>query len=253
MLSERETYEIRILAKEIRELKEANYDSLTWEAAKEKAVSECSQSEDDYFRKMVLLGYFLSEERALTSLEIFLETLPDQIENMKQRARGYSLSRTDRQKLFGEVQSRMADLNPPTNDAEAYDYYQLLIQKVFVTRNLDQLLKAICELSDVLREFYPGAYLDAQIIASNQDKIRTLTSSEDFPLTKKEMAEKTGMGEGEVGLIMSRLAQLGIFEIGKKGRYNIYRYLQSNFETNTLRREWDWLWSCRNSFPSTAK
>jgi hypothetical protein len=166
MLSDKETAEIRGLAKGVRELKEPNYDSITWEAAMEQVVSRNSKNEDDYFRKIALLGYFLNEEQQLADLSIFLESLEQRITDLKRGAIGYAISTAERIKLRQNIESRIAGKEYPTNRDQAYEYYQLLIQKAFTTKTLNQLLRTLCDLSAALREFYPNAYPDAQIIAN---------------------------------------------------------------------------------------
>jgi hypothetical protein len=245
MLSKQEIERVRGLAKEIRELKESNYDVITWQGAIEQVVSESSENEDDYYRKVALLGYFLDEERMIqiTGLSTFLESLPQQVEELKQHANGYFLAASERISLRQKIEEKIAGQEYPKNKSDAYEYYQLLIQKVFTAKTLDQLLLTLCDLSAVLREFYPNAYPDVQILANNHKEIRQLTVAQEATVTKKEIAAATGIGEAAIGLIMSRLAQLGIFEVGKKGRFNTYKYIRSTFDTNTLRKEWDWLWS----------
>ena len=115
MLSEKETAEIRSLAKEIRALKEPNYDAITWEAAIEQVVSVKSDNEDDYFRKIALIRYFLDEERMaqITDLPTFLESLPLRIADLKCRARDYAISTAERFKLRQRIESKMAGQNYP--------------------------------------------------------------------------------------------------------------------------------------------
>jgi len=245
MLSEKETIEIRGLAKEIRVLKEGSYNTITWDAAIEQVVTANCQNEDDYFRKIALLDYFLDERQMekITDLSTFVESLEHQIDNLKCRARGYAVSTAERLKLRQYIESKIAGKEYPTNQDEAYEYYQLLIQKVFTTKTLDQLLLTLCELSAVLQDFYPTAYPDAQIIAKHHKQIRQIVVVTGAPLTKKEIVVETGISLSDVGLIMSRFVQLGIFEAGKNGRFNTYKYVRSTFDTSTLRKEWDWLWS----------
>jgi hypothetical protein len=209
----------------------------------EQVVSRNSKNEDDYFRKIALLGYFLNEEQQLADLSIFLESLEQRITDLKRGAIGYAISTAERIKLRQNIESRIAGKEYPTNRDQAYEYYQLLIQKAFTAKTLDQLLRTLCDLSAVLREFYPNAYPDAQIIANYHKQVRQIVVVTGTPLTKTEIAAATGIGSSDVGLIMSRFVQIGIFEAGKKGRFNTYKYVSSTFDTNTLRKEWDWLWS----------
>jgi hypothetical protein len=162
---------------------------------------------------------------------------------LKHRARGYAITTAERSNLRQVIETKMAGLEYPTNQDEAYEYYQLLIQKTFTAKTLDQLLLTLCDLSAVLQDFYPNAYPDVQIIASHDKEIRQIVEITGSPLTKKEISVATGIDASDLGLIMYRLAQIGIFEIGKKGRINTYQYMRSTFETNALRKEWDWLWS----------
>jgi hypothetical protein len=245
MLSEKETAEIRSLAKEIRALKEPNYDAITWEAAIEQVVSVKSDNEDDYFRKIALIGYFLDEERMaqITDLPTFLESLPLRIADLKRRARDYAISTAERLKLRKNIDCKLANSKFPTNDKEAEKHYQLLIQKAFTCVSLDQLLSVLCDLSAVLQEFYPKAYPDAHIIAKHHKKIPQIAEIAGTPLTKKEISATTEIDQDDLGLIMYRFAQLGIFKAGKKGRFNTYQYVSSTIDTNILRKEWHWLWS----------
>ena len=245
VLSELEIERVRKLAKEIRKLKESDYDAITWEGAIQQVLSVNIENEEDLFKTTVLLDYFLDEERMskIVNLSIFLESLPEQIEELKHHANGYALDAFELVSLRQRIEQKIAGLEYPRNQNEAYHYYQLLIQRVFSVETLDQLLQALTDLSTVLNEFYPTVYPDVKVIAENSKEIRQLATPTDAPLTKKEMAAATGIPAAAIGLIMSRLAQLGIFEVRKNGRFNTYRFVRSDFETNLLRKKWDWLWS----------
>ena len=56
--------------------------------------------------------------------------------------------------------------------------------------------------------------------------------------TKKELLKITGI---DVGYFMAKMCDIGVFEKRKRGRENLYVYKKDNYDTNLLRKEWEWL------------
>jgi hypothetical protein len=243
MLSESEVAEVRGLAAAIRTIKERNYDAITWEKAIDQVVREKTTSDAEYFRKTALLDYFLNESQQLSSLSIFLEGLDENILNRQQRAAGYAITDTERVELRQKIERRLIDLGDPADERAAFEYYQLLIDKVFTSATIDDLFSSLAELSSVLKRFFPQAFPEASMLvahASNLDAIIRATSG---GATKKHISAEIGIDVDAVGLLMHRLTQIGVFTVSKRGRQNEYFFKGTALDVNALRREWGWLWS----------
>ncbi len=243
MISDKEITEIRQLAAKIRKLKEGSYDALTWDVVIKKVVSDSARSKDDFFRKTALLKFFVDEDKQLCSLDEFLDGLDFEIADLKERDKDYAISETERLILKKKIDSYFLHIKYPTDRNGAFDYYQVLIDKVFISKTLTELMSLLCELSVILKEYYPSAFQEVHVFSEFRDKLQDIIDISKEGATKKQIASALGVGVELVGTVMYRLTQLGIFEVGKRGRENVYTYKQSDFDVNVIRKEWTWLWS----------
>ena len=243
MITAEEISETRQLAAKIRKLKEDNYATLTWDEAIKLVVSAHAKSENDSFRKTALLAFFIAEDRKLCSLSDFLEGLDSEIVNLKEHSKNYAITETERVVLSQKITNHLSGKKYPTDKNRAFDYYQILIDKIFISRSLPELMQTLCELAQVLKEFYPGAFPEVHMLVESRDKLQQAIDIAKEPATKKQIAFALGVGVESVGALMCRFTQLGIFEVTKKGRENLYAFKKSDFDVNTIRKEWSWLWS----------
>jgi len=242
MISNIEIDEIRRLASEVRDLKEKNYGNMTWDDAKKHVVSKNSNNEDDFFKKIALLQFFIAEDKQLCSLSVFLDNLDSEIVNLKERSRNYAISEAERLILERKITEYLSFRKFPENKKSAFDYYQVLIDKVFISTTLPELMDSLYELDAVLSEYYPEAFPEIKVLLEYHDNIYKIIEISKDGATKKDIASALGASVESVGAAMHRFTQLGIFEVSKKGRANVYRYKNSQFDVNKIRKEWDWLW-----------
>lgn len=243
MISDKEITEIRQLAAKIRTLKEESYDAITWDVAIKQVVSDSVRSKDDLFRKTALLKFFIAEDKQLYSLSEFLDGLDSEIADLKERDKDYAISETERLALKQKIENYFVRTKYPADKNSAFDYYQVLIDKVFISRTLTELMLSLYELSVILKEYYQSAFQEVHVFSEFRDKLQDIIDISKEGVTKKQIASSSGVGVELVGAVMYRFAQLGIFEVGKKGRENVYTYKQSDFDVNVIRKEWTWLWS----------
>ena len=242
-LPKSEVDEVRRLAVAIRDLKESNYDAITWEQAICQVVRERTASEDAFFRKTALLDFFLNEEQQLSSLGIFLESLDDNILNRRQRESNYSITEEERLEIRQKVELRLVALGRPSDERTAFEYYQLLIDKAFTSSTVADVFSSLVDLAAILREFFPQAYPEAFMLAAQASKMDALLHATKSGRTKKQIAEEVNIDGDTAGLLLSRLSQIGVFAVTKRGRQNEYHFRQTTVDVNALRGEWAWLWS----------
>ncbi len=243
MISNEEVKEIRLLASKVKKLKEENYDALTWDEAIKQVVSAHSRNEDEFFRKIALLEFFIAEDKQLCSLDVFLEGLDSEIQNLKERAKDYAISESERLALKQKISDYFSRTKYPEDKNSAFDYYQVMVDKLFTSNSWSELMLSLYDLSVILKEHYPSTFSEVQMLAEFCDKVQPLIDISKEGATKKQIASALEVSVDLVGTVMHRFTQLGIFELSKKGRANVYTYKKSTFDVNTLRKEWTWLWS----------
>ena len=112
-LTEPELSRIRSIACEIRDLKQSNYDRLTWDAAKAQVTRAHSTSAEQYYRTLALLEYFLDEERALMALPHFLEKAEAIAANLKERDNGYAVDEAERALQRSKIENYLSKSGEP--------------------------------------------------------------------------------------------------------------------------------------------
>lgn len=282
MLSEDEIKEVRRLAKLIRAAKKQNRDAITWQDAIDQVIRENTNNEEDYFRQRALMDFFLDEGRQYKSslvvktkslsnesLENFLDGLDDQlfeemisidfgsnealgrflegldgrVAELKERNQDYCISEEERQRLNDRIEIRLTQIGEPAERDSAFDCYHLLIDKIFVSNCLDDLLSTLWILSDILSKHYPKAFQEVHLFTCLRNRLPSFTEAAKLGITKKDTASLLDITTDTAGLLLYRLTQIGIFDIRKKGRENLYHLEQTDFDVNKLRKEWSWLWS----------
>lgn len=259
ILTQDEISTLRRLAGLIRERKQNAGDAITWDHAIEQVIREYVPDEDGFFRTRALMDFFLNEgkQRRMSlaikpfsslfgtneALERFLEGLDGRIAELKENAGGYLITEAEQRAIGERIDACLARLGEPRDMDSAFDYYQLLIDRIFISDTIEILLSRIMDLSMVLDRHYPDTFPEVQAwgrVASRWPALAAVSANE---ATKKELAAHLDLNPDDIGLVMARLAQIGIVEIRKRGRENLYRFTDIDLDVNRLRKEWTWLWA----------
>ena len=154
-LSQPEIARIREIARRVRIAKERDYDGTTWEQAKLTLAKEASESPDEYYKTLALLEYFLDEGRALCSLQVFLEGVDVSAENLRARDKHYAIDGPERDRIRTKVDAFLNRVGAPSTADTAFDFYQVLIDRVFTSTSYPDLLDTIARLGAALERWYP--------------------------------------------------------------------------------------------------
>lgn len=242
LMSDQELKRIRQLSSLVRELKMNNYDSFTWESAMDKVISENSRNEDDFFRMKALMGYFLNEEGQMQSFTIFMEGLDSRILDLKEKSKNYAISENDRKSLDLKISQILSKVEQPTDAKNAVEFYQLIIDKIFLSNDLDTLFSLLIDFAAVLNQHQINGFNEVHMLITGYQKIDSIIQVTKNGATKKEIVSEVPVSI-DMGLFMNRLVKLGVFNQSKKGRENVYTFIKRDFENNLLRKEWTWLWA----------
>ncbi|NJA04183.1 hypothetical protein ACQE3D_18340 [Methylomonas sp. MS20] len=240
-ISDKELKRVRKIGLQIRTLKTANSDSYTWESAIDKVVSENTKDQDDFFRMKAMMAFFVDESRQMQSLGMFIDSLEDRIIHLKEKSEHYAIREETRQMLDAKISKILDDLAPKISQKNAFDVYQMMIDKIFLTNDLDTLFLWIGKLSSVLAEYFPNAFQEVHGLVVGYQQIEPIVEMAKIGATKKEILAHTRI-EIDPGLFMNRLVKIGIFSQGKRGRENVYVFQSRQFDNNLLRKEWTWLY-----------
>lgn len=242
-LSQSELTRIREVARRVRRVKERDYDGITWEQAKLQVAKEASESTDEYYKTLALLDYFLDEGRALSSLQVFLEGADGIAANLRARDAHYAIAPAERDRIRTKVDAYLSRVGTPSTARAAFDYYQVLIDRVFTSNSYADLLDTIARLGATLERWYPKAFLEAQFIGKSKADLLRLSELASTPMTLASASAAVGHDLSELKQYLHRFIAIGIFSKVKEKREIRYAFLTPNVDVNSLRREWSWLWS----------
>jgi hypothetical protein len=228
------------LAEKIREYKESHYDAITWEKAIDKFVGEATTDNNYGIRLKALLSHYLSpKEKRLQSNEHFLSESDELIKRKKYAEVNYKINTSEKELLVRKFNEEIAKYKTQKLDKRAaFDYYQILIQRIFVSSSIEELRTYFTELDSVLQEYYPKANLDIKnfsVALSNFDTIHKATES------GADLKTISNIIELDAGYFMSKMSEIEIFEKIKQGKKNTYIFKKMEFDTNLLRKMWSWL------------
>jgi hypothetical protein len=243
-LSPTEIARIRDIAERVRRMKEKDYDGITWEQAKLKVANEeASGSTDEHYKILALLDYFLDEERALCSLHVFLESADDIVANLRARDLHYAIGTAEREQIRSKVDAYLNRVGMPSTSEAAFDYYQVLIDRVFTSTTYPNLLDTIARLGATLERWYPKAFLEAQFIGKSKADLLRLSELAFSPITLASASALAGHDFSGLKQHLHRFIDIGLFSKVQVRREVQYVFLTPKVDTNLLRREWSWLWS----------
>ena len=242
-LSRTEITRIRDIAERVRRIKEMNYNGITWEQAKLQVTKEASGSTDEYYKTLALLDYFLDEGRALCSLQVFLESADDIVANLSARDMHYAIAPVERERIRSKVDAYLNHVGTPSTSKAAFDYYQVLIDRVFTSTTYSDLLDTIARLGATLERWCPNAFLEAQFIGKSKTDLLRLSEIASSPITLASASAISGHDFSGLKQHLHRFISIGLFSKVKEKREVRYAFLTSKGNTNHLRREWTWLWS----------
>lgn len=242
-LSQPEIARIREIARRVRIAKERDYDGTTWEQAKLTIAKEASESPDEYYKTLALLEYFLDEGRALCSLQVFLEGVDDSAENLRARDKHYAIDGPERDRIRTKVDAFLNRVGAPSTPDTAFDFYQVLIDRVFTSTSYPDLLDTIARLGATLERWYPKAFLEAQYIGRCKDDLLRFSELASTPTTLASASVTVGRDLSGLKQHLHRFVAIGIFSKVKEKREVRYAFLTPSIDVNILRKEWSWLWS----------
>jgi len=237
-----ELVRIRDVAKRVRLLKEGNYDAITWEYAKTKVAREVAESPADYYTTLALLVYFLNEEASVTSLEVFLPTVPNLAQDLRERDTDYAIDSASCASVRAQVDAFLQRVGEPASKGAAFDYYQVLIDRVFTSTSLVDLLDTLDRLAVVLERWYPSALAEVRLIARLRPDLETFFRLAAAPISLSAASEQAGRDLTPLGDILHRFVRIGVLSRTKLGRQFHYTLETSAIDTSRLRKEWSWLW-----------
>ena len=223
-------------------MKASAYDSVTWESAMN-IVASRSSATADYHRTRVLLEYFVNEEHAFSSLEVFLCGLDDAVDNLREYENRYRITAEARADLREKCDRCLTLLAAPADEQSAYAVYQLQIDRVFTCATLEDLLSSVTELSRNLRRWFPAAYPEAHLISDSAQQITVAANLLKAPVTLGELSEMAGSDFTPLSAVLHRFVATGNFSVAKRGRRNTYAFATNAVDVNALRWEWAWLWA----------
>ena len=241
-LSDEQLACIRKVAVEVRILKENNYESMTWEEAKVQVARKVTDSQEDYYAALALLGYFVNEKASLTSLEMFLLDVPKMAQELRERDSDYAIDATTCASIRTKIDAFLCRAGEPTTPNSAFEYYHVLIDRIFTCTALSDLLDTIDRLSSVLVKWYPNAFIEAQILAANRLALECFFCEAATPISLAEASKKQNRDLTDLRNILHRFVAIGILSKSKSGREVKYHHETSVIDTNKLRKQWDWLW-----------
>ena len=235
---------VRELAVQVRQRKEQNYDLITWDQAKHEVARAASKSTDDYYKTLALFQYFIDESRALSSLDVFLEKAGEIAEDLRDRDQFYAIDEAERFRIQRLVELFLERVGPPASSREAFDYYQVLIDRIFISTTLVELLGSMECLASVLGQWYPNAFQEVHLIAGLRHEILAFAELAESPVTLAIASVSAERDFSPLKQILHRFVRIGVFEVDKIGRQSFYKCLTWTINTSLLRKEWTWLW-CR--------
>jgi RNA processing factor Prp31 len=241
-LSSIEIARIRQLAARVRQLKEQNYDGVTWEQVKKEVARSASSSSDEYYTTLALFQYFIDEGRALSSLGTFLEGADEVAVNLRERDLHYAVDEAERTRIRVRVDAYLQRVGTPATSKAAFYYYQVLIDRVFTSTTLGDLLDTLDRLASTLEKWYPQAFPEVQFIARAHGNLLRLTELAASPISIRSASAADSQDFSPLKQILHRFVSIGVFAVQKDKRQSLYKYVTSNIDTNQLRREWEWLW-----------
>jgi hypothetical protein len=241
-LSSTEIARIRQLAARVRQLKEQNYDGITWDQVKKEVARSASSSSDEYYTTLALFQYFIDEGRGLSSLDTFLEGADEIAANLRERDLHYAVDEAERTRIRSRVDAYLQRVGTPATSKSAFDYYQVLIDRVFTSTTLGDLLDTLDRLSSTLEKWYPKAFPEAQFIGRAHRDLLRLTELAASPVSIPSASAADSHDFSPLKQILHRFVSIGVFAIQKVKGQSLYVYVTSNIDTNQLRREWAWLW-----------
>lgn len=235
---------IRTLAAEVRRRMEQNSGSLTWDQAKREVAQGAAVSNDDYYKTLALFQHFLDESRALSSLGDFLDSVGEIANDLRARDEGYAIDDAERVRIRNLVDSFLERVGPPDSVRAAFDYYQVLIDRVFTSNTLVDLLETLVRLSSVLKHWYPSAFAEARLIAELSPDILHFASLAKSPTSLVAASDFAKKDFSALKHVLHRFVGIGVFDVERFGRQTLYTCRTTIINTNNLRKEWSWLWCC---------